>query len=468
MLPTILPRLALLAAATLSAQQPAPTTETENAVWSAEEANQLFYLRANFDTLRDTAQPVQFGGRVVKSAHYGLAFFIQDEAGEPVLAQSVAKKQAAFAIAWPRTVGGESQRGILMHSDGTTLFCEPAADDAAELTADLALAKGGTGKFGDALRQPGTGSKGHLWLWLSQTGFQAKVQVLDERGKPRPDITVDVCGEGPGPRSGPAAVHLPQPLPLAQGKTNASGVAVLQGPRCAATVALLRTPAFTILGNRVTVEEGKGGVRFVVPDAALVDAALAANESMAIGRLKNIASAQAQCQASAAIDVNKNGAGEYGFFGELSGAIAVRSDDKGGVGQQTIAPPVLSHSFIKVVGSRVACSGYLFQMFLPDSKCQPTAEAATGGGAGVAIDGKKAEVMWCGYAWPASPTSGRRAFFINQGGDILACDNTAGYCGVDKPPSPDAAFAAGTTGAMDCGIAANTKGRDGQTWTVVN
>ena len=51
----------------------------------------------------------------------------------------------------------------------------------------------------------------------------------------------------------------------------------------------------------------------------LLSARLNANESAAIATLKTISSAQAQCQASGVIDANNNGAGEFGYFGELSG-----------------------------------------------------------------------------------------------------------------------------------------------------
>ena len=56
----------------------------------------------------------------------------------------------------------------------------------------------------------------------------------------------------------------------------------------------------------------------------LLSARLNANESAAIATLKNISSSQSQCQASGVVDANNNGAGEYGYFGELSGAVGVR------------------------------------------------------------------------------------------------------------------------------------------------
>jgi hypothetical protein len=465
-------RLVLVLVTTaLTAQQPAPVAETDASVWSAEEAGQLYYLRTNFVAFREAPQPVQIGGRAIPGGRYLMAFFVADEDGNAVMAQSIAKDQALFIVAWPRAISPETRRGILMHADGMTLVCEPTADDTSELSADLVLAKGGAGKFRDALRQPGTGGSGHLWQWLHQTGFQASVQVVDDKGKPRIDVVVEVCGDGPGQRNDSSTIRLQRPLPLAQAKTDARGMAVLKGPRCRDTVVQLSMPAQNIIAKRVTVEDTPSGPRFVVPDAALRHALSAqanANESAAIATLKNISSSQAQCQASAVIDANRNGAGEYGFFAELSANTAVRNDDKGGVGQKKIAPPVLSNAFGKINGSRVARSGYWFQIYLPDSKGQPTAEAATGGSAGVAIDSKKAETMWCCYAWPAAPGSGLRAFFVNQSGDVLACDSVAGYCGAAKPPLPNAAFAAGSTGTMDSKVAVNAAGLDGETWLVVN
>lgn len=195
----------------------------------------------------------------------------------------------------------------------------------------------------------------------------------------------------------------------------------------------------------------------------LEGARINANESAAIATLKNISSAQAQCQASGVIDANGNGAGEHGFFAELAGSAPVRG------GTQHISPPVLSTAFGKVDGSQVMRSGYVFQMFLPDAKSAGVAEALTGGSGGVAVDAGQAEVLWCCYAWPTDHgRSGNRAFFVNQGGDVLACRNTKQrYSGSERMPTFTAAFQGGgkTMGDM---VAANTEGHDGETWVVVN
>ena len=204
----------------------------------------------------------------------------------------------------------------------------------------------------------------------------------------------------------------------------------------------------------------------------LLSARLNANESAAIATLKNISSAQAQCQASGVIDCNTNGQGEYGFFGELSGADAVRTDEAGGVGADQITPPVLSNAFGNVANSTVTRSGYIFQMYLPDAASDGVAENATGGGSGVTIAAGQAEVLWCCYAWPSSfGNSGKRTFFINQSGDVLSSKNTTSQYGAPGQPAPAFTAAFDPTSVatgMAAGVASNVVGTDGETWTVVN
>jgi type IV pilus assembly protein PilA len=198
----------------------------------------------------------------------------------------------------------------------------------------------------------------------------------------------------------------------------------------------------------------------------LLSARLNANESAAIATLKNISSAQAQCQASSVIDVNNNGAGEYGFFGELAGAQFTRNTTA------RITPPVLSNAFGNVANAQVVRSGYIFQMFLPDGTAQGIDEDATGGDPdnGQGVDPARAEVLWCCYAWPSAfGNSGKRTFFINQSGDVLASKNTTTqYSGTVSVPTFDAAFVGTGTIGMDANIAANTVAVDGEVWVVVN
>ena len=195
----------------------------------------------------------------------------------------------------------------------------------------------------------------------------------------------------------------------------------------------------------------------------LLSARLNANESAAIATLKNIASAQAQAQASGTIDANTNGAGEFGFFAELSGSREVRGST------ERISPPVLSAAFGNLQGDTVLRSGYYFRMHLPG----PAGEFETESTAAADVDDPNAEVMWCCYAWPASyGNSGKRAFFVNQSGDVLACRNaTANYSGPDgqgsEPTAGTAAYLV-TGNNMSGTLASNTIAADMETWFVVN
>ena len=199
----------------------------------------------------------------------------------------------------------------------------------------------------------------------------------------------------------------------------------------------------------------------------LLSARLNANESAAIATLKNISSGQSQCQASGVIDVNSNGSGEYGFFGELSGKVTVRGST------QRISPPVLSTAFGNVnAQSNVSRSGYLFRMFLPDNTGAGITETATTGGDptnALGIDPGQAETLWCCYAWPqVQGNSGKRTFFINQSGDVLATNGAvAAYNGTVTVPAFTAALSAATSAVMSATVAANTVAQDGNTWVVV-
>lgn len=215
----------------------------------------------------------------------------------------------------------------------------------------------------------------------------------------------------------------------------------------------------------------------------LLSARLNANESAAIATLKNISSSQAQCQASGVIDVNGNGAGEYGYFGELSGAVGVR--DANGTPSTTvrITPPVLSGAFGTFTqatlqgaanpGGAVLRSGYYFAMLLPGVNSEFVQEAPTGGASGQNNPNPaQSEVLWACYAWPVSRgNSGKRVFFVNQAGDVLASPNVATgtqYSGTTRTPHVDAAYIdTGGTITMASTLAVNATGSRGERWIAV-
>ncbi len=211
----------------------------------------------------------------------------------------------------------------------------------------------------------------------------------------------------------------------------------------------------------------------------LLSARLSANETAAVATLRNLASAQAQVQASGVIDGDGDGTGEYGSFGELSGAFNVRAFIAGAQAISPtifVTPPVLSGAFGTLANSNVSRSGYLFRIYLPDAAGLGLAEDAAGGVAGnvANLAPDLCETTWCAYAWPINRgNSGNRAFFVNQQGDVLQTLNNlpAPYSGVAVFPAADAAFMnGGVAGSISqpLSVTLNPKqGIDGNIWSNV-
>jgi prepilin-type N-terminal cleavage/methylation domain-containing protein len=220
----------------------------------------------------------------------------------------------------------------------------------------------------------------------------------------------------------------------------------------------------------------------------LMSARLAANEAAAIATLRSVSSAQAQIQSSGAIDTDADGAGEYAYFAELAGSVPMRVSNNavpgpafgvpGAAGVDVLSPSILPSAFGNVTASLVSRSGYYFEMFLPDLTFQGIAEDATGGGAASVgggatnINANNSEIMWCCYAWPMDVgATGNRAFFVNQEGDLLQCQNrqatpftgTTGGGGV-QPTFDDAYQATDMSTGLRVG---STGGPSGSIWTPV-
>jgi len=219
----------------------------------------------------------------------------------------------------------------------------------------------------------------------------------------------------------------------------------------------------------------------------LMSARLAANESAAISTLRSIASAQAQIQSSSAIDSDADGGGEYGYFGELSGADPMRVSAAGvpaagAIGVDELNPSVLSAAFGNVQADAggagvVTRSGYVFAMYLPGATpggggaTQFVAELGTGGANGAALpNANNCEILWACYAWPIDAgRSGNRAFFINQEGDLLQFQNRNGaYTNLNNAatiPTPQAVYSAND---MSSNLGINgVASQDTFLWTVV-
>ncbi len=155
----------------------------------------------------------------------------------------------------------------------------------------------------------------------------------------------------------------------------------------------------------------------------------ASQEIQAIATLRNVISAQAQFQAVARADENRNGVGEYGSFAELSGAAGVRDG-------KPLNPPVLASAFRLVSKGRAERNGYRYRIYLPGALGLPVTERDKGGIGAGEVSAELAETNWCVYAWPVEGQG--RTFFTNQAGDVLATSE-GGYVG-DREPQPYAAF----------------------------
>jgi prepilin-type N-terminal cleavage/methylation domain-containing protein len=198
----------------------------------------------------------------------------------------------------------------------------------------------------------------------------------------------------------------------------------------------------------------------------LLSARLSANESNAISTLRNLVTSQAQFQSASNMDEDQDGTGEYGSFGELSGLVPLQRNGVP-IGAVALNPPILPATFQTIDANGYATkSGYLFVVFLPNNAAAPVGQkdVANGGPAG-AIDPDNCESMWCAYAWPVDlGTTGNRAFFVNQRGEILQSRmNVLQYNGAVNAPAYTAGYSAA---GMNQPVALPpVVGVDGNDWT---
>jgi prepilin-type N-terminal cleavage/methylation domain-containing protein len=197
----------------------------------------------------------------------------------------------------------------------------------------------------------------------------------------------------------------------------------------------------------------------------LLSARLNANETAAIATLRNISSSQAQFQATAKADTDKDGTGEFGYFMELSGADNVRNSTTVG----KLNPPVLSGAFrVPDAFGNVSRSGYNFRIVLPNAAGIGQIVDADPAVGVPLIDTNLTETTWACYAWPVNyGNSGNRTFMVNQSGDIVTAEDSA-YSGDGAISAGAAFFRPRVAGSVTGMTAVGTTGGDGNLWRQVN
>jgi len=207
----------------------------------------------------------------------------------------------------------------------------------------------------------------------------------------------------------------------------------------------------------------------------LLAAKVSSDESAAIATLKNIVSAQAVTKTSAVIDQDLDGLGEHGWFGEMGGTVNVRDNAGPNTGPR-LDPTTLAQSLASVdANGLVLKAGYVFRVALPSPGGAPVVENANGGSP-MGEEPDLCESHWIVYAWPDSyPLSGRRAFAVNQAGDVVQTDNLGGvpgpYDGTANMPAPDAAIENGSAGTIIGELSRSSlpaPSVDGKVWKSVN
>ena len=189
----------------------------------------------------------------------------------------------------------------------------------------------------------------------------------------------------------------------------------------------------------------------------LMSARLEANQRAAVATMRSIASGEAVFQNTGVLDLDRDGAGEYGTLAELSGQLPLRGS------KEVLEPEILPFRNIK--DGIVTRSGYHFAVFLPGKKKGTFVEPKSQDGSDV--NANEAEISFIVQAWPVdAPETGRCVYCFDQEGDLVCCENPGcTYSGLEHRLAFDAYRPADPS--VDPASGKPYVGRDGKTWVLV-
>lgn len=193
----------------------------------------------------------------------------------------------------------------------------------------------------------------------------------------------------------------------------------------------------------------------------LLSSRLAANEAAVIAMMRAISTAQFQFKSSGELDSNNDFGYEYGTLGELAAI-----DDLRGTGAK-LARNLLSRGSAEVDAIGWSTHhGYHFCLYLPDASGAGLAGIPSNNGS---FDPEMAKNYWTCVAWPTTAGStGRRAFFVNQQGQVLQTMDTT-YSGSASVPEAGAGLMGSTPGNINSQqLAIDAQGADGNAWVAVH
>ena len=200
-----------------------------------------------------------------------------------------------------------------------------------------------------------------------------------------------------------------------------------------------RQKAFTLIELMIVVAIIAIIAAIAIP--SLISSRIASYETGAAGTLRSLAAAQSTFVARCIVDQDGDGAGEYGFFQELTGVVIPRTR------LSALAPgEVFSAAMGNIDADGITSkSGYAYIMYLPTGAGAVT-ETTDDVGAPDTDIANFQETRWACYAWPMDyASSGYRCFVVNQQAEVYQASNDLGdgdayYDGTASVPAPEAAY----------------------------